>query len=197
MEWNPHPTCNVPTTITDARGTCMLWYGRRCCLVQGCGSSVPCTANQLLQVWNVAVTPVTRCCSTLTHMALVICVTPTATCMGMTPRLIELPPHGRNPTRQMAFGLIGIAFVGHLGDPLALSQLVLASSLLNVTGGVSRGGTADQELQRFCPWYGMDGMVVGRVVAQAASEAARCNRMGQGMSNFKEAAMSRSRAMGL
>jgi hypothetical protein len=37
----------------------------------------------------------------------------------------------------MGLGLIAIGFVGHVGDPLALSQLVLANSIFNITGAVS------------------------------------------------------------
>lgn len=35
---------------------------------------------------------------------------------------------------QMAQSLVAIGFVGHMGDPLALSQVVLATSIFNVTG---------------------------------------------------------------
>jgi hypothetical protein len=47
-------------------------------------------------------------------------------------------PRARPPPLpcQMGLGLISIGFVGHMGDPLALSQVVLANSLFNITGAV-------------------------------------------------------------
>ncbi|GBF89389.1 MATE efflux family protein [Raphidocelis subcapitata] len=50
---------------------------------------------------------------------------------------------------QMALGLIAVAFVGHLGDPLALSQVVLANSVFNISGSVFIMGLS-AGMETFC-----------------------------------------------
>lgn len=49
----------------------------------------------------------------------------------------------------LALGLIAIAFVGHMGDPLALSQVVLANSIFNVTGASIVSGLS-AGMETFC-----------------------------------------------
>jgi hypothetical protein len=59
---------------------------------------------------------------------------------------------------QILLGLIAIAFVGHMNDPLALSQVVLATSLFNVTGAVGCGGSCPAAARAGPSWGKASGL---------------------------------------